>query len=111
MSFYEYLKERWDAEDTIILRKNLKPQQVTAIFFQQFQNYLKRRFKNMLIKDMLDSKILGSTSRAIERRKEIIKILSEIGDRDVAGIIDELKKDSRSIISQVPWDITIMLRH
>jgi hypothetical protein len=112
LRFYDYLKEKWESEETNLLKKNLKPQQVSAILFQNFDNYLIEKFKKLVLNNVLYSKALGSTSRAIERRRDILNTLSGKKELDIAGIIDELKKDpkysylnKKHYITQIKFDV------
>ncbi|MEM4247670.1 MAG: hypothetical protein QXH80_00180, partial [Candidatus Nanoarchaeia archaeon] len=61
------------------------------------------------------SRILGITDKAVERRKEILKILSEQGEKDCAEIIDALKEmpryqslNKRSHLTQIKADIDFL---
>jgi hypothetical protein len=92
LSFYRYLLDEWDSPATTLLKKELEPQKVTAYLFMNFEDYLKKKLERVALKNVVDSKILGTTINAISRRKEIINILMDGKPRDIAAIMDELKK-------------------
>lgn len=115
LAFYLYLKEEWNKSKTKTLRKSFKPQQVTAFLFNDFENYLKQRFLNSLYSDIINSKVLGTTKAAIKRRKEILKILSNEGSKEVAEILDSLKQNpyyayinKKSHLTQIKSDVEFL---
>jgi hypothetical protein len=112
IALYKYMKHMWDKPEILLLRKQLKPQQVSAYLFNSFLSYLKKKLKIIVLLDSLNSKALGTTSKAVERRKEMLRILAKGGVMDIAAIIDELKKlpdyaglSKKSHITQIKSDL------
>lgn len=93
--FYNFLKQRWNDEDIRFLRKFAKTQHITSYLYREFDLHLKRRFAERNFYQMAGSRSLGSTSSAVERRRNIISILANEGPKDVSGIIDSLKKNKK----------------
>ncbi len=92
LGFYRYLKKMWNKKDIIFLRNILENQKVVAYLFLKFEDYLKMKLERKCVENVLDSKILGTTINAVDRRKEILKILSDGKTRDVAAVLDSLKE-------------------
>ncbi|MCD6476825.1 MAG: terpene cyclase/mutase family protein [Candidatus Aenigmarchaeota archaeon] len=88
--FYNYLKEKWK----YLRGMKIKPQRAAAFLFRGFEKYLKERFRILMLENTLNSNILGNTKQAKERRYDILKILAN-GPREIADIIDELKKNEK----------------
>ena len=66
----------------------------------------------MAFKALLNSRLLGSTKSAIDRRKEILRILDENGPKDIAQIIDFLREkpayknlNKKSHMTQIKNDV------
>ncbi len=117
-SFYVYLKKKFSEPQTEILRQSIKDsKELTYYFFRKFNDYLKENLEKVYMKASLNSKALGLTSKAIERRKKIIKILNDDGEKTVAEIMDSLKKyqkykhlNKKSHFTQIKSDVEF-LRH
>ena len=92
LSFYKYVLERWNSPKIVSLRRSLEPQKVTAYLFLGYEDYIKMKLMNTALKNTVDSKVLGTTINAIDRRRKIIEILKDGKLRDIAAIIDELRK-------------------
>jgi len=90
IAFYKYLLDNLDAADEL-----LAPPVSTCLLFKQFLKESNKALAWMTISKMFDSKILGSTINAIDRRKDIISVLLNNGAKDVAAVIDELKKQEK----------------
>jgi len=113
LSYYLYLKDNWDKPEYKLLKKQLKfTQHFTAMLALQFEDKIKIGFGQATYKSILDSRILGITDKAVERRKEILRILTEQGEKDCAEIIDALKEipryqtlNKRSHMTQIKADI------
>ena len=58
---------------------------------EEFENNKRKEFLDVNFNKILD-KILATTSQAVKRRKIILNILENDGEKDTANIIDELKK-------------------
>lgn len=90
LSFYLYLKKEWKNK---FLRKMIgNNQDVTNFYYHQFEHNLNSKLNIMSHQSILNSKVLGTTPRAINRRVEITRILNENGTLNVAEIIDNLKE-------------------
>src|SRR3989338_6813820 len=76
---------------------------------------LKEKFLNIESNDLLD-KILATTSSAVKRRKTILNILENEGEKDTADIIDALKRldgykvlHKRSHLAQIKNDMDALV--
>ncbi|HDQ59592.1 MAG TPA: hypothetical protein ENN30_00190 [Candidatus Woesearchaeota archaeon] len=105
-SFYDYLESVWKNDETMLLRKRLKPQEVTVMLYKRFLKNMYADYKLMCKSNILNSRILGSTLNAVTRRKDIINVLDSTGRKDVAAIIDELKKQERYSLMNKRYHIT-----
>ncbi len=116
LSFYLYLKENWESSEAKLLRKHMKtPQYVTNYYWRKFPSHLQRRLKEAIHQSVMTSRILGTTRRAVERRKNIIHILSTQGSKNVAEIIDALKEKEeygylrkKSHLTQIKSDVEFL---
>jgi len=116
LSYYLYLKENWGKPEYKLLKKQLKStQHFTAMLTLQFEDKVKSEFCRIMYRSVLDSRILGITDRAVERRKEILRILGEQGEKDCAEIIDALKElpkyqelQKRSHLTQIKADVDFL---
>lgn len=115
LSFYLYLKDVWNSEEAHVLKGKLKPQHVTVFYWKQFNRQLRNKLKDAVYKSVVDSRILGTTLRAIQRREDIIKALDERGPLDVAQIIDVLKENEayqhlkkKSHLTQIKSDVEFL---
>src|SRR3989338_5174510 len=76
---------------------------------------LKEKFLNIESNDLLD-KILATTSSAVKRRKVILEILENEGEKDTADIIDALKRlegykglDKKTHLTEIKNDMDAIL--
>lgn len=90
--FYDFLRQRWNDEDVVFLRKFTKPQHITSYLYREFDLHLRRRFAERNFYQIAGSRSLGSTISAIKRRRRIISILANEGPKDVSEVIDSLRK-------------------
>lgn len=96
LTFYLFAKKLWRNKELAKLKENLaKPQYLTLHLNKLFDDYTKTRLFEVLYANLLRSKLLGTTAQAIERRNDILVALTSEGEKDVAEVIDELKKLSR----------------
>ena len=112
LAFYNYLKERWEQEDIVFLKNHLAIARVVCLLYKEFENYKKNRFRKRVIIQITKSKALGTTHEAAKRRIAIVKILSDEGSKDVAGMIDSLKRlseysrfNKKSYMTQTKLDL------
>jgi hypothetical protein len=93
LAFYKFLVERLNSYDMLMLAKKLSPQEINRLLWFEFKKAAIERVKDAFLQSVLNSEFLGATSDAISRRKDILKILSASGQKDIAGIIDSLKEN------------------
>jgi prenyltransferase beta subunit len=112
LAFYKFLKENLSLPKYSILKGKVAPQYLTQILWKAFEEDRTYWLKLTMTQSMLNSKLLGSTNDAVNRRKDILKILDETRALTVAEIIDELKKKEiyshlkkRSHITQIKNDV------
>ena len=92
-SFYLFLKESLNSAESEFLKSNIKNKQdITNFYYRKFESNLKSNLKLMSFQSILNSKILGTTSRAISRRIEIINILNKNKSLVTAEIIENLQE-------------------
>jgi len=92
LKYYLFLKEKIKNENVIILLDNSKSKyNVINYLFKEFDENIRKEFLRLEINHIAD-KILATTSSAVKRRKTILLILDTDGEKDIAEIIDELKK-------------------
>lgn len=106
LAFYKYLKEQWNKPEIKLLKLKLTHQEVSTFLFLSFEDHLRKKFKDTVIKNILASKILGTTIRAVERRKDILNVLFEKKALSIAQIIDELKKQEKYSYLNKKYHIT-----
>ncbi|MDP6845758.1 MAG: terpene cyclase/mutase family protein [Candidatus Nanoarchaeia archaeon] len=93
LSFYIYLKQNWETDESKILKKTIgNNKDVTNFYYHKFERHLRSKLNLMSHQSILTSKVLGTTLRAIKRRLEIVSILNEKGTLGVAEIIDNLRE-------------------
>jgi hypothetical protein len=108
LGFYDYYLKH--AEETRVYRKILSSAQTTALLFRNFtRNEIKQRLVNLAFSDAVNSRALAATTQAIQRRKDVLKVLKN-GTKDVAGIIDELNRmgyslNKKSHMTQIKFDV------
>lgn len=108
LSFYRYLKQiRFDQ----IIPKQL----ITLDAYRNFESMYKKRFEKLLIQDFLVSRILGTTSRAVKRRLDILDIMNKNVVMTPAQVIDSLKKmpaysqyNKRAHLTQTQLDLNYL---
>jgi hypothetical protein len=113
LSFYLFLLEKLRSPEIELLKQKLeRPQYLTLYLAKEFDRHLKMKFNEAVINNITDSRVLGITPNAIERRKEILRALYETGELEPAQIIDELKKlpryqilKKKSHLTQIKADI------
>ncbi len=92
LSFYLYLHDRKTDLKECDIYEGFDDPRLNAFLYHDFKTWEKQRFRDLNLAVLTDLKALGSTSRAIRRRKDILQILSKKGDLDPAQVIDELKQ-------------------
>lgn len=109
LAFYDYYTKNVD--ETRFFKKILTPAQTTSLSFRNFlKKELQQELISMAFNDAINSRALAATVQAIQRRKDILKILKNGGTKDVAAIIDELNKmgynlNKKSHMTQVKFDV------
>ncbi len=91
LSLYKYLKERLAGPELSLISEKLALPYITSALFKEFEESAKDRFKLIVLKSLLASKALGSTSKAIRRRNHLLNILARKQYCTTADLIDELK--------------------
>ncbi len=92
LSMYLYFRENWEREHYAHVKDKLSaPQYFSTMLASKFEGDVVEEFHKANYKSILDSKVLGITGRAAERRKEILRVLAEEGEKDTAGLIDSLR--------------------
>ena len=112
---YQHLKQKLQEENTSILFGSIENKSLLI-------NYLLQEFENNVKNEYLESKyniiekILATTSNAVKRRKIILNILENEGEKDTADIIDALKRlegykglHKRSHLAQIKNDMDALL--
>ncbi len=89
--YYNYIKEKLKENNIIELIEKTNKQNVINYLLKEFENNKRKEFLDVNFNKILD-KILATTSQAVKRRKIILNILENDGEKDTANIIDELKK-------------------
>jgi len=115
-SFYLYLKQRWNSEALVNLRKQLThPQTMTLYLFRQFEQGIKVNLQLAIYKSVLSSHVLGTTNRAVERRQDILRVLDTQGAKTTAELIDSLKEKGeykhlrkKSHLTQIKSDVEFL---
>ena len=112
LAFYKFLKENLDLPKYAVLKGKIAPQHLAQLLWKAFEEDRMYWLKLAMAQSMLNSKLLGSTTDAVNRRKDILRILDETRALTVAEIIDELKKKEayshlkkRSHITQIKNDV------
>jgi len=113
LKFYSYLKEKYKSDMYKQIRQKIEPQNFSALMFSQMFKDIKEHFRIMSIEEIIDSKLLGNSNSIIKRRREILKILSEEGEKTVAEVIDSLKMlpayshlNKRAHMTQIKLDLS-----
>ena len=112
LAFYRHLKNEMSTNSVKMFSKKLKTQRVVAFLFKRFEKRMKEELNKNYLGALFSSKMLGSTLNAVSRRKDILNVLNTKGPKDVAAVIDELKKqdkysdmNKRHHITQVKSDL------
>lgn len=94
LALYDFLKQN---KNRLANLKNyvISPQFATLLLENEFELSVLTSFDSLLKNAALTSHVLGSTSESIQRRVEIIKILSRTDMLGMAEIIDKLKENSK----------------
>jgi len=118
LNFYMFLKNMWNLIPVKTLREGTQhPQNVTLYLFRKFDKEVEQRLNRAIYSSVVNSQMLGTTSRAVKRRIDILKILNEQGAKTTAEIIDSLKQleqykslSKKSHLTQIKSDVDF-LRH
>jgi len=93
LAFYKYLKDHWsNLENQVLVNSDIPKQVVVSHLAKEFEKYITNKFNYNIAKRVFESRFLGITKKAVERRKRILQILADHPALDVAEVIDELKK-------------------
>lgn len=95
LAFYKYLRENFANPKFAYLARKLKSQHLTQFLLQNFEDEKFNWIVAASIKSAITDRMLGATFDAVMRRKDILKTLSDIGQLDIAGIIDALKENPK----------------
>lgn len=93
LRFYNYIQETKNSQQKF-LKERLKSVEYFAFMYSEYQLHIKNRFFRAKTKQLLNTRALGNTEDAQERRKKILNILSN-KELDEAEIIDELRKNKK----------------
>jgi len=111
LSFYNYLNEKYKILPFSLLVK-IEPGYLNTINFFDFNSHTMAKFKQNLLRSVLNSKALGSTRQAILRRKNLLQILSYKQPLSIAELLDELKLlpdyanlKKKSHLTQIKYDL------
>ncbi len=92
LSYYLLLKRKLTGRKYTYLRGKMKTQHLSTYLITNISTELRKRLGFMKTASLSNSKLLGTSAGAIERRKIILHLMSDGKLRDVAQVIDELKK-------------------
>lgn len=114
--YYNYLKEKINEENTSKLLENFQNKEyITNYLLNEFEVNIKTNFLKVNPESLLD-KILATTPSAVKRRKIILNILEDEGEKDTANIIDDLKRfegykslHKRSHLAQIKNDMDTLV--
>jgi prenyltransferase beta subunit len=115
LALYKYLKEMMTGDSGKALCSWMEPQRAATFFFREFDNCMAKELQRTIYRRFVGSRALAATKPALKRRIEILNLLAAEGAKDVASIIDALKRqpeyaglNKRSHITQIKFDIEFM---
>ncbi len=92
LKYYQMLRQELKNEFFERLKNNLSyPQLLSIMIVEDFEQKTKNKYHDSIFTNIINAKLLGTTTSAIKRRKEILKILASEGEKDTAELIDSLK--------------------
>ena len=92
LSYYNYLKEKLSDESIKEVLDNSKDKnKVINYLLREYETNIRNYFLNSTCNNIIE-KILATTPSAIKRRKIILNLLENEGEKDTADIIDGLKR-------------------
>ncbi|MBS3152898.1 terpene cyclase/mutase family protein [Candidatus Woesearchaeota archaeon] len=116
LRYYQYLKEKLKEQDVYNLLKNIENKELIINYLiNEFESSIRKGFLIIKPEEILD-KILATTSSAVKRRKIVLEILENEGEKDTADIIDALKRlegykglHKKSHLAQIKNDMDALL--
>ncbi len=113
---YLFFRRHWRDELLGNLKtKSAKPQYLTAYLLKLFYKHVEDSLQRTVYLHTVNSNILGHSMRSIQRRKDILKIITTEGEKDVAEIIDALRRlesyayiSKRSHYTQIKADMVFL---
>ncbi len=112
LSFYLYLKKMHRTSKIRFLKNYMSVSQINTFLFSEFDDAVIKDFRKSMFEAILNSRTLGVTKKAIDRRVNILRLLNERGDMDIAEIIDALKEfpeysylNKKSHMTQIKLDV------